>query len=144
MPRSTPEAIERTYAEVLRRAGQVLAAKRSVILDATFSTRRWRQAAADLARDAGARFVFIETRCADHPLRLARLASRREGVSASASDATDVDLDELTRRYEPLGPSDPGPQLPVDTGSDPAAALASALAQLSAAGLLPARERRQS
>jgi aminoglycoside phosphotransferase family enzyme/predicted kinase len=136
-----PDAIEGVYREVLRRGGEVLAARRGVILDATFSTHRWRTAAFDLARAAGARFVLVETRCADRDRLRARLAARRH--AASVSDATDDQLDELLRRYEPLTSADPGPRLSIDTDSDPdfAPALERALVALRAVDVLPARER---
>ena len=135
----TPDEIERNYREVLRRGGEVLAARRGVILDASFSAHRWRAAAADLARAAGARFVLVEARCADRDRLRARLAARRRGPAVS--DATDAELDERLRRYEPLTPADPGPQLSIDTGSHPALTLEHALAALRALGVLPARER---
>jgi len=102
-----PEEIDRTYGEVLRRGGKVLASGRGVILDATFAANRWRASAADLARAAEARFVFIEAQCADRQILRARLAARRS--RPSVSDATDAELDELLRRYEPLTTADPGP-----------------------------------
>ena len=135
----TPDEIDRNYGEVLRRAGEVLAARRGVILDASFSGRRWRAAAADLARAAGARFVLVEARCADRERLRARLAARRR--SPAVSDATDAELDQLLRRYEPLTSADPEPRLAIDTASDPAVSLERALAELRALGVLPARER---
>jgi uncharacterized protein len=135
----TAAEIDRNYREVLRRGGEVLAARRGVILDATFSAHRWRGAAADLARAAGARFVLVEARCADRDRQRARLAARRR--APAVSDATDGELDELLRRYEPLTSADPGPQVPIDTGSAPALTLERALAALRALGVLPARER---
>ena len=68
-------------------AAIVIDAGRSVILDATFSSGRWRDAAAQVARDRGARFALVEARCADRDILRARLASRRH--AASVSDATD-------------------------------------------------------
>jgi uncharacterized protein len=134
-----PDQIERTYREVLSRGGEVLAAKRGVILDATFSEHRWRAAAADLARDVGARFVFVEAQCADRHLLRSRLAARRRGTSVS--DATDAELDELLRRYEPPGSADPRPRLSIDTGADPTVVLECALSGIRTAGIFPPRER---
>ena len=96
-----------------------------MILDATFSAHRWRAAAADLARAAGARFVLVEARCADRDRLRARLAARRR--APAVSDATDAELDELLRRYEPLTSADPEPRLSIDTASDPAVSLERAL-----------------
>jgi uncharacterized protein len=134
-----PDATDRIYREVLGRGGEVLAAKRGVILDATFSAQRWRAMAADLAGAAGVRFVLVEARCADRDLLRARLAARRH--EAPVSDATEAELDELLRNYEPLTAADPAPRLSIDTRSEPAVTLERALAALRAAGVLPARER---
>src|SRR5262249_19653771 len=72
-----PEAIDDNYREVLRRAEQVLASGRGLILDAMFPARRWRAAAAELARTAGAPFVHLEATCADASVLRARLGARR-------------------------------------------------------------------
>ncbi len=61
----------------------------------------------------------------------ARLAARRR--TASVSDATDAELDELLRRYEPIASADPGPRLSLDTGSEPAVTVERALARADAA-----------
>jgi aminoglycoside phosphotransferase family enzyme/predicted kinase len=138
----TPENVARTYDEVLRRAGVVLAARRGVVLDATFAESRWRRAAAELARGTGARFVHVEARCPDRAARAARLAARRGG--GSISDATDAELDLLEAGYEPVGTPDPGPHLAIDTSGPAEAAGAEAVRRLAASGILPAAERRRS
>ena len=117
-------ARDRVYEEILRHARVVAGAGRDVILDATFSTRRWRQAAADVARACAARFVFVEARCPADEVRR-RLAARRG--SPSVSDATDETLDAFLREYEPIGERDPGPHLAVDTAGDPEAAIREAM-----------------
>jgi predicted kinase len=134
-----PAAIERNYGEVFSRAADVLASRRGVILDATFSSQRWRQEAAALAERAGARFALIEVRCADRALLASRLRERRRGQSVS--DATDADLDRLLAGYEAVDASDPGPRIAVDGGRDPAAALATAVHELGRAGVAAARRR---
>jgi uncharacterized protein len=138
----TPEAIERNYREILRRAKAVLDSGRGVILDATFPTRRWREAASELARGAGARFTHLETCCADRAVLRARLAARR--TRPSVSDATDVELDHLLDGYEPVSSNEAGPPFTVDTSKDPAVALAAALRALDGAGVQPAQARRAS
>jgi len=137
----TADALERNYGEVLRRARLVLESGRGVVLDATFQTHRWRRAAADLANATGASFAHLETRCADTVVS-SRLAERRG--RPSESDATDSELEELRRRYEPVSPADPGPHVPVDTAGDPTAVLAAALRGLVAVGVTPAGARRAS
>ncbi len=132
---------ERTYGEIIRRASQVLQSGRGVILDATFSTRHWRQLAADAARAAEATFVFVETRCRPD-LLVGRLAERRE--KPSVSDATEALLEPFLRAYEPVTSQDPQPCLVVDTDEPPEVATANALRQLATAGILPAAARRAS
>jgi aminoglycoside phosphotransferase family enzyme/predicted kinase len=127
----TVEAVERNYGEVLRRAQSVLQSGRGVILDATFATRGRREAAAELARAAGARLLLIEARCADRRVLAGRLAARRD--EPSVSDATEAELAKLLPMHEAVAPGEQGVHLVVDTGGDAAAARADALRQLSAA-----------
>jgi len=138
----TADAVEENYRELLLRARAVLESGRGVVLDATFPARRWRHAAAALARAAGASFAHLETRCADAAILRSRLAGRRD--RPSMSDATDDQLEQLRRHYEPVSADDPGPQLPVDTAGEPAAAVAAALRGLGAVGVTPAGARRAS
>jgi aminoglycoside phosphotransferase family enzyme/predicted kinase len=137
----TSVARDRTYEEIIRRAGQVLGAGRGVIVDATFSTARWRQRAAEAARAANATFVWVEACCPAGLLRQ-RLAARRQ--SASVSDADETLLDDFVRAYEPAGVLDPEVHLSVDTSQDPPSATTAALAGLLAFGITPARDRRAS
>src|SRR5205814_7437271 len=112
------------------------------ILDATFSARRWRDAAADLARAAGARFVHLETAIADRAVLRARLAARR--ATPSVSDATDVELETLADRREPFAPHELRSRVTIDTGRDPAFAVASATRALDAFGVRVASTRQAS
>jgi predicted kinase len=57
-----PGFSENLYPELLARADELLAAGRSVVLDATFRRRTWRAAARELAARRGARFLFVECR----------------------------------------------------------------------------------
>jgi aminoglycoside phosphotransferase family enzyme/predicted kinase len=137
----TPEAIARNYGNVLERAQRVLESGRGVILDATFLERRWREAAAALAREASARFVYVEA-WADRAVLRARLAARR--AQTSVSDATDAELDAIARRQEPFAPGEAGPHVPIDTGGTASAALDAALRALNEAGVDRAAARRAS
>jgi aminoglycoside phosphotransferase family enzyme/predicted kinase len=138
----TPAAVDRNYKEMLERARLVLQSGRGVILDATFSARRWREAASELARAAGARHVLLETRCADAAVLRARLAARRG--RPSVSDATDLELDQLQRRYEPIGAGEAEAHVAIDSARAREVVLASALRALDAAGVYPAAARRAS
>jgi len=138
----TGAAIERNYAEVLRRARLVAESGRGVILDATFAERRWREEAAEMARAAGARFVHVETTCRDRAVLRARLAER--GRTASVSDATEAELEKVLLRDEPVRADEPGTHVAVDTGGDPQAARAAVLRELARAGVVAAEARRAS
>ena len=135
----TIEARDRTYEEVIRRAGQVVGAGRGVILDATFSTSDWRQRVAAAARAANATFAWVEAHCPVELLRQ-RLAARRQ--TASVSDADDRLLEDFTRDYQPAGAGDPRPHILVDTSGNPVSATSAALAGLSEAGITAVRDRR--
>jgi aminoglycoside phosphotransferase family enzyme/predicted kinase len=94
----TPDAVERTYAALLERARPVLRSGRVAILDATFSRRRHRAMAADLAADLGVGVQTIEVRCAAE-VALSRLA-HREAKGSSASDAGPAFYERSVARYE--------------------------------------------
>jgi predicted kinase len=94
----TPGFTERTYGEVIRRAGLVLDGGRGVILDATFRDPAQRRLARDLAAARDARFLFVETVC-DEATRRARLRARALGPSAS--DADEQLLDRLRDAFVP-------------------------------------------
>lgn len=136
------EGREGTYAAIARQAAGVLESGRGVILDASFSERRWRQLAAHTARSRNAGFMFIEAVCADRDRLRQRLAARRQG--GSISDANDGLLETFLREFQPISAGDPGPSFSVDTGGTPEAALGEAMRHLSAADILPAAARRAS
>jgi uncharacterized protein len=80
--RYSPQATERVYAELLRRAAVVLRSGRSVVLDASFRGRDQRLAALELARSSGSRFLFVE--CAPpHSVCKQRLEQRAKAPSVS-------------------------------------------------------------
>ena len=79
----TPEASTRVYAELRRRAAMALAGGAVVILDAAHFREGERDAAAQVAREAGVPFHGIWL---DAPL--VRLKARVEARAADASDAT--------------------------------------------------------
>lgn len=78
-----PETTERVYRKLNERARAVLESGRSVILDASFRSRRSRAAVRDLAESCGASFLFVECR-ADPEICLARLEERAHGERPTA------------------------------------------------------------
>ncbi len=113
----TEERTRQTYAEVLRRAGCVLASGRGVILDASFADARTRAAARDLAARQQRPFLFVEV-TSDEPTIRARLRARRDGESIS--DARESMLPVLAGRYQPPDEIGPAERMTVDGQEDPA------------------------
>ena len=87
----TKEASDRVYGEMLRRAGETLAAGHPVVLDATFMAAEERDAVEAMARAAGAAFEGFWLEAPEGELRR-RLAGR----TGDASDATPAVLDKMT------------------------------------------------
>ena len=86
----TREASDRVYGEMLRRAGETLAAGHPVVLDATFMAAEERDAVEAMARSAGAAFEGFWLEAPEGELRR-RLAGR----TGDASDATPAVLDKM-------------------------------------------------
>jgi predicted kinase len=95
----TPEATERVYLELLRRAGAVLASGRPVVLDASFRSRRQRLAARRLAALSGVPFTFVECR-AEPSLCRERLA--RRAAERGPSDGRLAIFDDFLAAWEPV------------------------------------------
>lgn len=81
----TPAFTRKTYRELMTRGREALDTGRSVILDATFSSREWRDRAAELARKAGALFICLECRADDTVIQ--QRLGRREQDHSVVSDA---------------------------------------------------------
>lgn len=87
------------YGHLLNQAHDMLKARRSVVLDATFAEKRWRAEAVRLAHDLDASLILVECRCSQETLKK-RLAAR--GERPSLSDARLDHLPHFLRDYEPL------------------------------------------
>ena len=94
-----PAMKRRVYARLLAEAQETLRQGRSVILDATFSQRKWREEARRLAADLDTNFVFVE--CLGRPESLRRRLARRE-KSPGLSDARPQHLDRMLGDFEPV------------------------------------------
>jgi predicted kinase len=93
-----PEASRRVYDELLRRARFVLESGRPVVVDASFRLRDDRAAFAELARELGLAFRFVECAAPEAVLR-ERLAERARGPSVS--DGRVQILEAFMKGYEP-------------------------------------------
>ena len=91
-------ATERVYAEVCRRAHVVLNSGRSVIVDASFRTRRQRALLLELCQEAGTPLFFVEC-CAPEATIRARLEQR--ATKPSISDGRTAIFEDFARTYEP-------------------------------------------
>ena len=89
--RYSPGAVAGVYAEMLARAGELLARGRSVVLDATWLDPRRRAEAETVAADAHAELVEIS--CTAPRDELARRIERRARAGADPSEATREVLD---------------------------------------------------
>lgn len=103
----------RVYARLLNLAQERLRQGASVVLDATFSETRWRDAAADLARDLNSGLVFVQ--CACSPATLRERLGRREQAPGE-SDARPFHLEDMLATFEPFIESLPDTHMLVDTG----------------------------
>lgn len=95
----TRQRRQRVYAQMLASAQECLRHGRSVILDATFSRRKWREEVRHLAQDLDTNLIFIECVARRETLR-ARL-KRRENESG-LSDARWEHLEKMSIDFEPL------------------------------------------
>jgi aminoglycoside phosphotransferase family enzyme/predicted kinase len=81
------EATAETYATLLDRAADLLRHGRSVVVDATWTSRCWRDAAADLAVATGAHLVPL--RCHTSSRRSMTRVTLRAAAGSDPSDATE-------------------------------------------------------
>jgi hypothetical protein len=107
-----PRFTEDVYAEVLRRAGVVLASGRPVVIDASFRSRATRAAARALAVEHGVPFRFVECRASPDVCR-ARLARRER--EPGVSDGRLAIFDAFVSKFEPVTEIDAQEHVVLDT-----------------------------
>jgi uncharacterized protein len=104
----------RVYDRLVEEGSARLAEGRSVVLDATFTRRAHRQMMAELARESGARAVFLECVC-PRDVAMSRLGARWqakvsrptedcETMAIFASDGRPEIYDRQAQRWEPFAP----------------------------------------
>ena len=106
------EMSERVYGKMFKAARSFLLAGSSVILDGSFKRRADREAAAELARRAGAGIVFIKTLCEPGEQERRLLKRREKKVS---SDGRLALVAAQAREFEPPGPAEEGRLVTVRT-----------------------------
>jgi predicted kinase len=119
----SPAANEATYRELLRRAKVALGLGQPVLLDASWTDRRWRSTATEVATATASELV--ELRCVAPPaVASARMAERRR----VGSDPSDADPQVAAAM---AAEADPWPSaIEVDTSVSPEQSLARALGHL--------------
>ncbi|HEY8491806.1 MAG TPA: AAA family ATPase, partial [Dehalococcoidia bacterium] len=109
-----PELTERTYAQMLARAGAALAAGRPAVLDATFSQPDQRAAARALAARHGVPFLCVHATLAEAEVR--RRLEARAADPANVSDARWETYLAQRERFRPPVELAPQEVVTVDTG----------------------------
>jgi predicted kinase len=110
----------RTYTEMLRQAQEHLVAGRSVILDGSYKRGAERSRVRRLARETGARVVFVYCQCPPAVAR-ERLGIRLTDPAAISDGRVELFEDQM-RDFDPFTPED-RPLLRLDTDRDPALVL---------------------
>jgi aminoglycoside phosphotransferase family enzyme/predicted kinase len=107
----------RTYAALFREAVTHVGKRSSVILDATFGDRRYRDRLRNKLQAIGVRFLFVEAQAPDSVVRC-RLR-KRETSAGEISDARIEDFRALSDSYEPPSELPARERLTVRTGKAP-------------------------
>jgi predicted kinase len=112
----TEDFSRKTYAEMRRRAGELLdGGATRVILDASFKSAGERAGVRELAQEKKARTAFVFCYCPQEVVR-ARLTQRADDSSAISDGRLEL-LDLQTQDFEPLTEAEQ-PLLRLDTGRD--------------------------
>jgi len=111
-----PGAADAAYAEMFRRAAEVLASGRPVVLDACFATRAQRAALRAFADEHGAALLLVECR-ADAALTRRRLQERARQQGRLASEWLAL-RERLLATWEPIRELPREQHLPVDTARE--------------------------
>ncbi|MDR3567809.1 MAG: AAA family ATPase [Syntrophobacteraceae bacterium] len=122
-----PQARRRAYSRLLSAAQAELKRGRPVVLDATFSRRKWREEAVRLAEDLDATILFME--CVSSKTTLLERLGRREGKSGK-SDARAQHLPGLVEEFEGLDELSAERRVRIDTEAPIEENLASVLSDV--------------
>ena len=106
---------DRVYARMLAMAQDRLRAGESVLLDATFSRKKWRAAARLLAHDLDVNLICVECTCREETLKN-RLIRREK--KTGLSDARLPHLSKMQEAFEPVKDLPETLHLRVDTDRD--------------------------
>lgn len=96
--RYRPEAVDATYAELVREAHRLVGLGEHVVLDATWGTQRHRDLARQVAIDGSCELV--ELRCTLAPAVAAERIRARQAAGTDPSEATVAVAEQLAARFE--------------------------------------------
>jgi uncharacterized protein len=108
----TEERRRRIYTKMLALAQEKLKKGHSVILDATYSRRRWREEVVQLASDQDSNLIVVECECKPETIR-SRLKERAN--QTGLSDARIQHLPEIISHFEPITELDRDTHIKVKT-----------------------------
>ena len=114
------------YGQLLAMAQDELKKGRSVLLDGSFSHRKWREQVVQLAADLDTNVVFVECVCDEETIR--NRLRLREGMDVH-SDARLQHLPEMMGEFEPLDELPAESTVRVDTAQSLSGALTEALSE---------------
>jgi hypothetical protein len=114
------------YGHLLAGAQDELKSGRSVLLDGSFSQRKWREEVKQLSEDLDTNLIFVECVC-DEELMRARLKLREE--TTGSSDARLQHLPDMRREFEPLDEVPAESTIRLDTSRPVSVTLNEALAE---------------
>ena len=133
----SPEFTARTYRALARLAGRRLAAGRSVVLDATFTSRQAREKVIRLASAIGARLVFIHCTCTEEVVR--RRFEKRFSEDRRVSDGRMEIYLKQKQAFSPLEQAEGTTLIEIDTAPPLKEVLARLEEALASARLAPKR-----
>jgi len=114
-----PGFADAVYAELFRRAGQVLASGRGVVLDGCFRSRAQRATAQELAREHELPFLLFE--CRLHRGRLRERLRARDRVAGRKPGTWTEILRAMEDEWEPISDLPAGAHVVIDTAEAEAA-----------------------
>lgn len=129
----TEEITEKTYAELISRGMEEIRRKHVVILDASFSKRRWREMLMKKASEKGLRVFFLKTVASKDVLR--KRLIKREKRGDSVSDATVDILERFASGFEEPEEIEGKNYFEVDTERPPGESLTALLKDMIDSGI---------
>ncbi len=111
----SPEAFDQTYQEMHGKAAETLASGVSVVLDASYRRRTWRQAALRVAQEAGVPFIALECVCPSDVVKT-RLDTRLDQPGVSSDGRWEL-YQQQAAAFEPFNELPKSDHIVLDTSA---------------------------